>query len=99
LHHNTVVAGQVAPGSPYAGLREATVRWHEDTYAQPARTVAGRFAIEADDVARVIVRAVTARRPKARYPVGVLAHGLFQLRRWLPGPAFDAFVRSQFATA
>jgi NAD(P)-dependent dehydrogenase (short-subunit alcohol dehydrogenase family) len=97
LNANTVVVEPSAPDSPYARLRETAARWHDDTYAQPARTIAGRFALEADDVARVIVRAVTARRPKARYPVGVLAHGLFQLRRWLPDPVFDAFVRSQFA--
>jgi hypothetical protein len=34
-------------------------------------TLAGRLAVSADDVARVIERAVTARRPRARSPVGV----------------------------
>ncbi len=45
---------------------------------------------------RVITRAATSRRPRARYPVGVLARGLFLLRRWLPPAASDAFVRTQF---
>jgi NAD(P)-dependent dehydrogenase (short-subunit alcohol dehydrogenase family) len=96
LHHNMIVAGAAAPGAPYRRLRESVSRWHTDTYAEPAGNVAGRFALDPDAVARVIIRAVTARRPRARYPVGLLAHGLFALRRWLPGPAFDAFVRGQF---
>jgi NAD(P)-dependent dehydrogenase (short-subunit alcohol dehydrogenase family) len=93
LHHNMITAGATGP---YQRLGESVARWHADTYADPARNVAGRFALDPDAVARVIVRAVTARRPRARYPVGLLAHGLFALRRWLPGPAFDAFVRGQF---
>ena len=45
------------------------------------RTNIAGLAVSADDVARVITRAVTSRRPRARYPVGVLARGLFRLRR------------------
>lgn len=32
----------------------------------------------------------------SKHAVGILAHGLFSLRRWLPARAFDAFVRTQF---
>jgi NAD(P)-dependent dehydrogenase (short-subunit alcohol dehydrogenase family) len=81
---------------PYAKLHEEMARWHARTYAGPPHNVAGRLAVSADDVAQVITRAVTSRRPHARYPVGVLAHGLFLLRRWLPARGFDAFVRRQF---
>jgi NAD(P)-dependent dehydrogenase (short-subunit alcohol dehydrogenase family) len=96
LHDNMIVPVAAETGGPYEGLRESVARWHADTYTEPAGNVAGRLALNPDVVARVIVRAATTRRPRARYPVGLLAHGLFALRRWLPGFAFDAFVRRQF---
>jgi NAD(P)-dependent dehydrogenase (short-subunit alcohol dehydrogenase family) len=95
LNANAVWAGDGADG-PYAGFHKDLARWHAQTYAGPPHNIAGRLAVSADDVARVITRAATSRRPRPRYPVGVLARGLFLLRRWLPPAAFDAFVRSQF---
>ena len=97
LNSNAVWAGSAADGA-YAELRRRLEGWHGDVWGPHPRTVAGRLAVSAEDVARVIERAVTARRPRARYPVGVLARGLFLLRRWLPDPAFHAFLRSQFPT-
>ncbi len=88
-----------APGredGPYAGFYRDLADWHARTYAGRPRNIAGRLAIAAADVAAVVTRAATGRRPRARYPVGTLAHGLFTLRRWLPTPAFDAFLRTQF---
>lgn len=93
LNANTVWAGG---SGPYAGFHQDLARWHAETYAGPPSNIAGRLAVTADDIARVITRAATSRRPRARYPVGVLARGLFLLRRWLPPVAFDAFVRTQF---
>jgi NAD(P)-dependent dehydrogenase (short-subunit alcohol dehydrogenase family) len=81
---------------PYTGFHHDLADWYTRTYATPPRNIAGRLAVGADDVAAVIARAATARHPRARYPVGTLTHGLFALRRWLPAPVFDAFVRSQF---
>jgi NAD(P)-dependent dehydrogenase (short-subunit alcohol dehydrogenase family) len=95
LDANTVLAGHDAEG-PYAGFYQELARWRAQTYGGPPRNIAGRLAVSADDVAKAITRAATSRRPRARYPVGALAHGLFMLRRWLPPPAFDAFVRRQF---
>jgi len=95
LNVNTVWASDAADG-PYAGFHKDLARWHAQTYAGPPHNIAGRLAVSADDVARVITRAVTRRRPRPRYPVGILARGLFLLRRWLPPAAFDAFVRRQF---
>jgi len=83
-------------GGPYGRLYKELARWHAETYAGPPHNNAGRFAVSPDQVARVITKAATSRRPRARYPVGLLAHGLFVLRRGLPGPAFDAVVRTQF---
>jgi len=92
---NMVWAGEGA-GGPYAAFYSDLARWRAGTYGGPPRNIAGRLAVSADDVARAITRAATSQRPRARYPVGALAHGLFMLRRWLPAPAFDAFVRRQF---
>ncbi len=83
-------------GGPYGQFHEALTRWHAETFAGPPHNLAGRLAVSADDVAKVITRAATARRPRTRYPVGILAYGLFLLRRWLPMPAFDASVGRRF---
>jgi NAD(P)-dependent dehydrogenase (short-subunit alcohol dehydrogenase family) len=74
----------------------AITDWYAGTYGPTPRTPAGRFASTPEDVARVVCRAALASRPRARYPVGVLAKGLLALRRWAPDAAFDAFVRRQF---
>jgi NAD(P)-dependent dehydrogenase (short-subunit alcohol dehydrogenase family) len=95
LDTNAVWAGDRAEG-PYAEFHQKMASYRAKTWAGPPHNVAGRLAVSADDVARVITRAATSRRPRARYPVGVLAHGLFLLRRWLPARGFDAFVRRQF---
>jgi NAD(P)-dependent dehydrogenase (short-subunit alcohol dehydrogenase family) len=83
-------------GGPYTLFHEDLSRWHDETYGVSPRNLAGRFAISADDVAVAITRAATARRPRARYPVGVLAYGLFLFGRWLPTPGFDGFVGRRF---
>jgi NAD(P)-dependent dehydrogenase (short-subunit alcohol dehydrogenase family) len=95
LDANTVWAGDHTEG-PYAAFYQELARWHARTYGGPPNNIAGRLAVSSDDVARAITRAAISQRPRGRYPVGALAHGLFVLQRWLPAPAFDAFVRSQF---
>ncbi|HEX9358120.1 MAG TPA: hypothetical protein VF933_30425, partial [Streptosporangiaceae bacterium] len=95
LNANTVWAGRGDDG-PYHDFRCDLADWNARVYAGPPHNIAGRLAVSAADVARVITRAATSRRPRVRYPVGVLARGLFLLRRWLPAAAFDAFLRTQF---
>ena len=56
----------------------------------------GRLAGEPDDVAKAIESAITARRPRARYPVTAGAHMLMGMRRWLGDRGFDAFLATQF---
>jgi NAD(P)-dependent dehydrogenase (short-subunit alcohol dehydrogenase family) len=84
------------PGGPYAEFRRQLADWHERTYNGPPQNVAGRLAVTPGQVAAAITKAATSRRPRGRYPVGILARSLFALRRWLPTPAFDAFIRTQF---
>lgn len=54
------------------------------------------MALSADRVARAVERAALSARPRARYPVGVMARGLITLKRILPTAAVDAITRSQF---
>jgi len=81
-----------ASQSPYAAFNEVLAQKVREAYEGPmARMAAGPEA-----VAQVIEKAITARRPKTRYPVTVAARFLMGLRRWLPDRAFDAFLRTQF---
>jgi short-subunit dehydrogenase len=76
--------------SDYADFRRTLASAIRKTYA--AKDAMGG---EPDDVAQVIENAITARRPKTRYPVTLGARVLMGLRRWLPDRAFDAVLRTQ----
>src|SRR2546429_8531397 len=82
-------------GSPYAAFNALLARRIREAYEGPM----GMFAAEPDRVARVIDKAISARRPRARYPVTAAARVLMALRRWLPDRGFDAFLRTQFRTS
>jgi NAD(P)-dependent dehydrogenase (short-subunit alcohol dehydrogenase family) len=75
-------------GGPYAvykaNVDKMTARAHHD---------GARAVLDPDDVARVIVRAVTARNPRARYPVGSQARLAPVARRILGDRGWDAFMR------
>jgi NAD(P)-dependent dehydrogenase (short-subunit alcohol dehydrogenase family) len=55
-----------------------------------------RLAGTPDDVATVVLEAITAARPKARYPVTPSARFLLAARRLLPDRGWDAFLARQF---
>jgi NAD(P)-dependent dehydrogenase (short-subunit alcohol dehydrogenase family) len=55
-----------------------------------------RLAGTPDDVAAVVLDAITAARPKARYPVTASARLLLAARRLLPDRGWDAFLGRQF---
>jgi NAD(P)-dependent dehydrogenase (short-subunit alcohol dehydrogenase family) len=95
LAANAIYAGEQDDG-PYAQFNKDVARWNAMAVSGPPYNLAGRLAPSADKVARVITRAVTSRKPRARYSVGTLAPVLFMMRRLLPTAAFDAFVRRQF---
>ncbi|HVO27839.1 MAG TPA: oxidoreductase [Candidatus Margulisiibacteriota bacterium] len=78
--------------SPYAAFNAIVAQRIKEAYEGPlAMMAAGPEA-----VAQVIEKAITARKPKTRYPVTMAARFLMGLRRWLPDRAFDAFLRTQF---
>jgi NAD(P)-dependent dehydrogenase (short-subunit alcohol dehydrogenase family) len=53
----------------------------------------GARGIPPEEAARVIHKAITARRPRARYLVGRDAHGMKHLSRLLPDRVWDAIIR------
>jgi len=81
-------------GSPYAEFREVLKQQIRAAYEGPMAALGGG----PDHVARVIEKAIRARRPRTRYPVTPSAYLLMGLRRWLPDRGFDAFLRTQFKT-
>jgi NAD(P)-dependent dehydrogenase (short-subunit alcohol dehydrogenase family) len=83
-----------SPESPYQEFYDKLAAWAIAVHE--GRTTAGRFAVTPEKVADAVDRAVQARRPKARYPVGPLARGALAMRRMLPDAAFDRFVAQQF---
>ncbi|KAB8169788.1 SDR family NAD(P)-dependent oxidoreductase [Streptomyces sp. 3MP-14] len=91
--------GTAGGAGPYDDFRRRSAAYYATVFAggrDGRRTLAGSLLVEPEDVARAVVRAAEARRPRARYRVGLLARTTIQLRRVLPDRAFDAFVRRQF---
>jgi len=82
---------QTGEESPYAYFKE---RFLQTTN----RMFAGRMygLIEANDVAKVVVRAAQCRRPQTRYKIGVSAHLYYHLRRILSDHAWDWVMSLQF---
>ena len=78
------------PGSPYAAQKAGFA-------GAMARLERGPGLLVAADVARVIVQAGIARRPRTRYKVGAGAHVLMAARRMLPGRAWDTLMRRGLA--
>ncbi len=58
----------------------------------------GRLAVSAEDVAKVVVRAVSSRHPRPRYAVGAIAKGMITGRRLAPDVVWDRFMRAQWPT-
>jgi NAD(P)-dependent dehydrogenase (short-subunit alcohol dehydrogenase family) len=80
--------------SPYAALNDSVLRATTESYSKGALA---RLAGSPDDVARVIERALTTRRPRPRYRVTASAHVLMTLRACLPDRWWDAFLRRTYA--
>jgi NAD(P)-dependent dehydrogenase (short-subunit alcohol dehydrogenase family) len=79
-------------GSPYTAFNANVAgKIHEVLEGRMAAT-----AGTAGAVASAIERAITASRPRTRYPITAAARVMMFLRRWLPDRGFDAFLRTQF---
>ncbi len=78
---------------PYAEFHTAVAKATKDSYHKgPLARLAG----EAEDVARAIEKAITTRRPRARYSVSASAKLLLAQRAMLSDRLWDAFLRSSF---
>ncbi|WP_329485669.1 SDR family NAD(P)-dependent oxidoreductase [Kitasatospora sp. NBC_01246] len=83
--------GEADPADPYAGFRSRLAEMYG------GRTFTRRNgAVPAEAATRVVVRAATAARPRARYAVGALARSTMLAKRLLPDAAFDALMRRSF---
>ena len=51
-------------------------------------------ALPVDRVVRAVIHALTARRPKTRYPVGMETFLLFRAVKWVPDRLWDRIVRN-----
>ena len=82
----------VSPDSPYHFFTENHKRASAAVFQ--GRNTAG--VVSAEQVARKILHAATAPRPRTRYRVGLSAHVLFRVRRTLSDRAWDRMTRAQF---
>lgn len=80
-----------AADDPYGSFRAELA----DMYAHKSFTRRGG-AVSAEAATRVIVRAATTARPRARYAIGGLSRVVMTARRLLPDAAFDAVMRRSF---
>jgi short-subunit dehydrogenase len=97
----------VQPGPVHTAMAESAadvITPEGSAYTAPAAHVAartrralasGRGFLTADRVARTVVRACTADRPRDRYKVGPVAHALPALRHWLPVRVWDVMISRQ----
>lgn len=81
-----------SPG-PAAGGAYETYKANVARMAAHAHRDGARDVLAAEDVARVILKAVTARHPRARYKVGPQARLAPVARRMLGDRGWDAFMR------
>ncbi|EST37305.1 hypothetical protein N566_13675 [Streptomycetaceae bacterium MP113-05] len=84
------LTGSAAPTGPYAALNTAAEQQMTQAYDSKI------LSAPPESVAKVIERAVTAARPKARYVVTPAAKALIHTRRLLGARVFDAYLRMQF---
>ena len=95
---NDVAAGSLgdaASGSdadPYAAYKAAV----GVSFTRAASGLMSRLGSDAEDIAKVIIRAVTARRPRTRYLINPVAKSVVTMNRLLPGRAYDAIIRRQY---
>ena len=100
---NDVAAGSMDGN----GAAEASAGAADDPYAAYKKAVAesfttvqdgplGRLASTADDIAEVIVKAVTAGTPRTRYLINAVAKSMLATRRLLPTRASDALLARQY---
>ena len=84
--------GPDAADDPYAAYKKAVA----GSFATVQDGPLGRLASTADDIAEVIVKAVTAGTPRTRYLINAVAKSMLATRRLLPTRASDAVLARQY---
>jgi short-subunit dehydrogenase len=79
---------------PYAPFNEAVGKLTTNAYTGPMAKLGG----PPEKVAKVIARALEARRPKPRYAITASAHLMMVQRRLTPDRMWDRMMRTQFPT-
>jgi NAD(P)-dependent dehydrogenase (short-subunit alcohol dehydrogenase family) len=82
-----------AADGPYSDFNAAVGKTTQEVYE---KGLLARLGGPPETVAEVIEKAITARRPKARYPVTPSARVLMSLRSLLPDSGWDAMLRGSF---
>lgn len=84
----------VEGGGPYERFNRHVAKATEEAYRGPLVKLGGG----PETVAGTIAKALTASRPKPRYPVTPSAHLMINQRRLVPDRVWDLMMRSQFPT-
>jgi hypothetical protein len=66
------------------------------SFGRAQADLVGPFGSTSDDIAKVIIQAVTARRPRARYLINPVAKSLVAMNRVLPARVCDSVLRRQY---
>jgi NAD(P)-dependent dehydrogenase (short-subunit alcohol dehydrogenase family) len=82
-----------AVDGPYSDFNDAVGKATTEVYE---KGLLSRHGGPPEAVAEVIEKAISARRPKARYPVTASARALMSLHAVLPDSGWDAMLRSSF---
>ena len=95
---NDVAAGSLgdtasaSEADPYAAYKAAV----GVSFTRATSGPVARLCSDAQDIAGVITRAVTARRPRTRYLINPVARSVVAMNQLLPGRAYDAIIRRQY---
>ena len=95
---NDVAAGSLSDtasaseADPYAAYKAAV----GVSFTRATSGPVARLCSDAQDIAGVITRAVTARRPRTRYLINPVARSVVAMNQFLPGRAYDAIIRRQY---
>jgi len=93
---NTAVSAADAVGDedgPYAAFNRKLVKSTKDAYEKPPLSL---LAGGPESVSRTVERAISARRPHARYRVTASSHVMVGQRRLMSTGMWDAMLRTQF---
>jgi len=90
--------GMESPDDPalYREFWESFVQWHQAYRLSDHPPLRGRIAVRAEDVARVIEKAVAAPHPRIRYRLGMPSRLLPRMRAAIGDRGFDRFLRAFF---